>query len=31
VWDQVTYNGVTGYVADAFINTGQLTPAVPGC
>jgi hypothetical protein len=31
VWDQVTYDGVTGYVADAFINTGQLTPAVPGC
>lgn len=31
VWDQVTYNGVTGYVADAYINTGQLTPAVPGC
>lgn len=31
VWDQVTYNGVTGYVADAFINTGQLTPAVPAC
>ena len=31
VWDQVTYAGVTGYVADAFINTGQLTPAVSGC
>jgi hypothetical protein len=31
VWDQVTYNGVTGFVADAFINTGQLTPAVPSC
>ena len=31
VWDQITYNGVTGYVADAFINTGQLTPAVPAC
>ena len=31
VWDQVTYDGATGYVADAFINTGQLTPAVPGC
>ena len=31
VWDQITYNGVTGYVADAFINTGQLTPAVTGC
>ena len=31
VWDQVTYDGVTGYVADAFINTGQLIPAVPSC
>ena len=31
VWDQVTYDGVTGYVADAFVNTGQLTPAVPSC
>jgi hypothetical protein len=31
VWDQVTYDGVSGYVADAFINTGQLTPAAPGC
>jgi hypothetical protein len=31
VWDQVTYHGVTGFVADAFINTGQLTPAVPSC
>jgi hypothetical protein len=31
VWDQITYNDVTGYVADAFINTGQLTPAVPSC
>lgn len=31
VWDQVTYDGVTGYVADAFINTGQLTPAVASC
>jgi hypothetical protein len=31
VWDQITYNGVTGYVADAFIDTGQLTPAVPSC
>lgn len=31
VWDQVTYNGVTGYVADAFIDTGQLTPVAPSC
>jgi uncharacterized protein YraI len=31
VWDQVSYGGVTGYVADAYINTGQLTPIAPGC
>jgi uncharacterized protein YraI len=31
VWDLVTYHGVTGYVADAYINTGRLTAVAPAC
>lgn len=31
VWDRITYDGVTGYVADAYINTGRLTAVAPAC
>jgi hypothetical protein len=23
VWDKVTYNGVTGYISDLYVNTPQ--------
>lgn len=31
IWDRVTYNGITGYVADAWVLTGSAQPVAARC
>ena len=31
LWDRTTYNGTTGYVADAYVYTGINSAAAPAC
>ena len=31
IWDRTTYNGVAGYVADAWVYTGTNSAVAPAC